>query len=278
MLVESNDLHGVLKFKTEVLTAHSPVKKSYHIIIKMTIDGKQILLKDKVTCKRIAEEVINRLGQSIQVPIQKSQGVQPIVDLNVYKSSTQLMRITYSSKSKGIFRALLPESATSNRYPRDIVCENLVVPPSEIGNHLVIQSKHDECQTRGPKMKITPRVNKVRSQSGSGQCLGVPDDVYRRYYKRVVSLIGALPDANKRKVYPSDLVWCCKRDGLNRHLIHYTINRKYTSYCYNIGRSHTQHNIMISIDTLNDHQSYQSCWDQLCRNHDGRQYMYPLDG
>lgn len=43
---------GKLQFKDEVLVAHGPTKKSYHIIIKSyDADGKEVLLKDFTTCK-----------------------------------------------------------------------------------------------------------------------------------------------------------------------------------------------------------------------------------
>ena len=127
---------GGPRFENEILVAHGPTKRSYHIVVKMYDDatGKEVLLRNFNTCKIIANIVTDALGTSVLVDRKPGHGgkanpdAASFIDLAIY-TKDRPFRLVFSSKITSPNRPFVDGAAKNNRVDKTVVMETLVVPP-----------------------------------------------------------------------------------------------------------------------------------------------------
>jgi hypothetical protein len=140
-------LDGEPSFRDEVLVAHGPTKKSYHIVVKMYgPDSHEVLIKDFSSCKTLAKLVNDSLGGRILVNRKPGHGGKPnpapasFIDLGIY-TKDRPFRLLLSSKITSpdrpfVERRTIPLSPEEEGESSRIVA-TLVVPPIAEGRRLV---------------------------------------------------------------------------------------------------------------------------------------------
>ena len=255
-----------VEFKEEVLTSHSTSKISYHVIIKMIDkDGNAVLVGDFVTCGCIARRAVASLRDKIE---KKSKPrIDPdtpgFIDLTIYNKE-RAFRLALSSKinSNGRPFVLKPGDVRSDK---DKVLDTLVVPPQATFSLLTI----DEVR-QSPVVPQTGKVETPRTQTGRA-CTkesfmkSIPPCIQKlasnKYFECwIQNLVSGPP---KEKLGKVSVIENIRHDKFD-HVIHFTINRGYTSYCHCIGREHKRNYIRISIDYENN-KVHQTCWDPECK-------------
>ena len=131
MIRFQSNYHGNLVFKKQVLTAHSELNASYHVIISIFDQNEEeLLIKDFQTCGNIAHIVDTRLGGDVKVQI-KHKGAfsryTSFIDLGIYDKDRPF-RLGFSSKTEGSYRPMIPQIHHAIHSARDTIFETIVVP------------------------------------------------------------------------------------------------------------------------------------------------------
>ena len=259
MIRFQSNYHGNLVFKKQVLTAHSELKASYHVIISIFDQNEEeLLIKDFQTCGNIAHIVDTRLGGDVKVQIKHKGGFSrytSFIDLGIYDKDRPF-RLGFSSKTEGSYRPMIPQIHHEMHSVRDTILETIVVPLKK----KAIQILEIENIPRRTQSVSTCRISdsstrsSLNTRKGSNVCL--PESVL----DFVRETAARLPNAKK-------IGQPIQRHYFDRRLpiVDFSIYRSFASHCYNIGREHRSHGIILSIDFLNG-SVYQRCWDNSCRS------------
>lgn len=280
-----------LTFQNEVLVAHGPRKKSYHIIMRtFDGDGKEVLVKDFGTCKTIAMRVDSILGDDVRVERvdgNRDESKMPttsFIDLSIYTKDRPL-RLVASSKITSPERALVPfgpkKSAERSADLRSMIKRTLVVPSidEEVNTVKYIEITEDTATSKSipagnPRAKCSsqsaavssnddlPLLDHGRGKAFShlfGRKISHPFD---RLLPWVRDLASQLPGSKQNGPVVVDARY---ERSQQEAYVHFTISRNFASHCHFIGRPHLQNNIMVSIDLMSN-TAYQRCWDCQCRD------------
>jgi hypothetical protein len=289
-----------LRFRNEVLVAHGPDKRSYHIIMR-AFDGdeREVLVKDFGNCKAIATRVDSILGEDIRVErvdgnSGKSRlGTTSFIDLSIY-TKDRPFRLVASSKITSPERVLVLDgssgSSDSSRDLRSMVKKTLVVPSTveEINREKYIEIADDTTTSRnnvdatgstvGSHIETVPCCLSITPVTSPGDELPLLDHGRGKVYSHTLGkeiarpfdrllpwvrdLASSLPDAKQNGPVFLDARYERSKDEA---YVHFTISRCFSSHCNFVGRAHKQNNIMVSIDLVSK-VAYQRCWDVQCRD------------
>jgi hypothetical protein len=308
---------GKPSFTDEVLVAHGPTKKSYHIVVKMYgADSHEVLIKDFCACKILAKMVSDSLGDRVLVDRKPGHGGKAnpeptsFIDLAIY-TKDRPFRLLFSSKITSPDRPFVEECRRNPLSPEEQgessrIVATLVVPPIAEDRRILDVLPTADTSTTSPNGSGGGAACSLAAD-GAGGCGQVPSSLSERYmcpiptvastaweapnadfslldYGRgktmgkvignkipgpfrsllpwVETLAAGLPMAQRNGAAIKD---CRYESSGAEAYVHFTLNRRYASYCHFIGRPHAENNIMISIDLLRV-TAYQRCWDPTCRD------------
>mmetsp|Transcript_1481 Transcript_1481/g.3539 ORF Transcript_1481/g.3539 Transcript_1481/m.3539 type:complete len:578 (+) Transcript_1481:931-2664(+) len=194
---ESWTLDGKPSFTDEVLVAHGPNKKSYHIIVK-TYDngGDEVLLKDFLTCKMIANRVNDSLGESILVGRKPGHGGKAnpdpasFIDLAIY-TKDRPFRLVFSCKITSPDRPFVDGKRSAFGESRDdgtIILDTLVVPPNAISRE-VIDVQADDPASLSPLGDDEDEIDDSNVASDAAESQSVSPGLVSRVFQSVSSLL-----------------------------------------------------------------------------------------